>query len=173
MLRRDVPPRHSAWCPTCEYRSSVVLIVECPKAARWAKDNTFSLTTADPLVPDGLYNRAADNWRPLLAVADAICGVWPEQARARVQRFEMSAQCSRLKRADRFGRMTLPMLCGVCRIGLGLNMRVRGLRRTRWPGCSRISEYGPDKSALETRTTAAIVRTDLLAYDRWRTDSLR
>ena len=52
------------------------------KSARWAKDNSCSLTTADPSVPDGLYNRAADNWRPLLAVADAIGGRWPEQARA-------------------------------------------------------------------------------------------
>ena len=34
------------------------------KSARWAKDNSCSLTTADPSVPDGLYNRAADNWRP-------------------------------------------------------------------------------------------------------------
>ena len=31
---------------------------------------------------DALYNRVADNWRPLLAVADAIGGSWPEQARA-------------------------------------------------------------------------------------------
>ena len=32
-------------------------------------------------VPDGLNDRAADNWEPLLAVADRAGGDWPERAR--------------------------------------------------------------------------------------------
>jgi putative DNA primase/helicase len=28
-----------------------------------------------------MFNRAADNWRPLLAIADAAGGAWPEKAR--------------------------------------------------------------------------------------------
>jgi putative DNA primase/helicase len=32
---------------------------------------------ADPAVPDALNDRAADNWRPLLAVADRAGGEWP------------------------------------------------------------------------------------------------
>jgi len=50
-------------------------------AARWGADNIDALRLADPMVPAGLANRAADNWRPLLAVADAIGGEWPERAR--------------------------------------------------------------------------------------------
>jgi len=51
------------------------------KAARWAVDNRDALASADPNVPDGLNDRAADNWRPLLAIADAAGGHWPELAR--------------------------------------------------------------------------------------------
>jgi hypothetical protein len=36
----------------------------------------------DHIVVDGLYNRVADNWEPLLAIADAAGGDWPEDARA-------------------------------------------------------------------------------------------
>ncbi|HZT88195.1 MAG TPA: DUF3631 domain-containing protein [Stellaceae bacterium] len=32
-------------------------------------------------MPEGIINRAADNWRPLLAVADLAGGEWPERAR--------------------------------------------------------------------------------------------
>src|SRR5262249_38175780 len=50
------------------------------KCARWAKD-TKALRSADPRIPSGLINRAADNWRPLLAVADLVGGDWPRRAR--------------------------------------------------------------------------------------------
>jgi len=49
--------------------------------ARWAEDNVERLRYADPAVPPNLYNRAADNWRPLLAIGDAAGGEWPVQAR--------------------------------------------------------------------------------------------
>src|SRR5262249_54954803 len=32
-------------------------------------------------IPEVLHDRAADNWRPLLAIADHIGGLWPELAR--------------------------------------------------------------------------------------------
>jgi hypothetical protein len=51
------------------------------QCARWTADNIFDLGAADPDMPDALYNRAADNWRPLLAVADAIGGSRPESGR--------------------------------------------------------------------------------------------
>ena len=50
-------------------------------AARWAADQLDGLRDADPAVPEGVFNRAADNWRPLLAIADAAGGDWPERAR--------------------------------------------------------------------------------------------
>jgi hypothetical protein len=50
-------------------------------AARWATDHAAALSAADPAMPAGIVNRAADNWRPLLAVADLAVGPWPERAR--------------------------------------------------------------------------------------------
>jgi hypothetical protein len=50
-------------------------------AARWAADNTNALREADPGVPEGMNDRAADNWRHLLAIADRAGGDWPRRAR--------------------------------------------------------------------------------------------
>jgi hypothetical protein len=49
--------------------------------ARWAADNVDALADARPAMPEGFQNRLAANWRPLLAVADAAGGCWPEIAR--------------------------------------------------------------------------------------------
>src|SRR5262249_49044689 len=46
-------------------------------AIRWASDHGLKLIDADPPVPDTLHDRAADNWRPLLAIADLAGGQWP------------------------------------------------------------------------------------------------
>jgi putative DNA primase/helicase len=46
------------------------------KAARWAQDHAERIGETDPAMPDGIINRAADNWRPLLAIADQAGGEW-------------------------------------------------------------------------------------------------
>src|SRR6516164_2320428 len=51
------------------------------QAARWAADNFEKLVDPDPQIPEALNDRAADNWRPLVAIADLAGGVWPELAR--------------------------------------------------------------------------------------------
>jgi hypothetical protein len=51
------------------------------KAARWAKDNLEILRHSSPEFPNGLNDRQADNWEPLLAIADLVGGEWPERAR--------------------------------------------------------------------------------------------
>jgi putative DNA primase/helicase len=61
------------------------LEVLCRKAARWALDHLADLKEADPEVPPELHDRAADNWRPLLAIADAAGGDWPARARQAAQ----------------------------------------------------------------------------------------
>ena len=48
---------------------------------RWVIDNGERVAASDPKMPDSIINRAADNWRPLLAIADAAGGEWPERAR--------------------------------------------------------------------------------------------
>ncbi len=51
------------------------------QAARWAADNLDVLRGADPNVPIDLHDRAADNWRTMLAIADLAGGGWPDRAR--------------------------------------------------------------------------------------------
>jgi hypothetical protein len=59
-----------------------------PEAARlagrleaWAKANTEAMTATEPTMPEGITDRPADVWEPLLAVADVAGGDWPERAR--------------------------------------------------------------------------------------------
>ena len=51
------------------------------KLARLAVDYRDRLKNVDPDMPTGFYNRRADNWRSLLAIADVIGGDWPKIAR--------------------------------------------------------------------------------------------
>jgi Protein of unknown function (DUF3631)/Primase C terminal 2 (PriCT-2)/RepB DNA-primase from phage plasmid len=51
------------------------------RAARWAADNVTALKDADPALPDELNDRAQDNWRPLIAIADAMSKKLGEDAR--------------------------------------------------------------------------------------------
>jgi putative DNA primase/helicase len=54
------------------------------RAARWAMDDFGLVRGVDPDMPADVHNRAADNWRPLLAIADAIGGGWSGRARRAV-----------------------------------------------------------------------------------------
>ena len=57
------------------------------KAARWAEDHANDLRAADPGLPESLYGRAADNWRPLIAIADCVGGNWSERSRQIAEMF--------------------------------------------------------------------------------------
>lgn len=62
--------RDNAWCAALR-----------SQAARWAADNFDKLVDPDPQMPEALNDRAADNWRSLLAIADLAGGEWPHLAR--------------------------------------------------------------------------------------------
>ena len=49
---------------------------------RWASDHLDRMRESDPEMPLALNDRAIDNWRPLVAVADLAGGAWPEWARS-------------------------------------------------------------------------------------------
>ncbi len=51
------------------------------QCARWVKDNSECLRESDPGLPKALHDRACDNWRALLAIADLAGGEWPQTAR--------------------------------------------------------------------------------------------
>ncbi len=62
------------------------------RAARWVADHLDELRAADPTVPEELDDRAADNWRPLLAIADLAGGHWPAKAREAARRLSAGEQ---------------------------------------------------------------------------------
>jgi Protein of unknown function (DUF3631) len=47
----------------------------------WGATAEPELTTARPAMPEGVVDRAADVWEPLLAIADLAGGDWPQRAR--------------------------------------------------------------------------------------------
>ena len=51
------------------------------RLASWANSAATSVEEAWPEMPEGVADRAADVWEPLLAVADAAGGRWPAAAR--------------------------------------------------------------------------------------------
>jgi len=44
-------------------------------------EHSEAIARAEPRIPEGLANRAADIWEPLLALAELAGGQWPELAR--------------------------------------------------------------------------------------------
>lgn len=51
------------------------------RIAVWAEAHMQFLEDSEPEMPDGIVDRAADVWEPLLAIADAAGGEWPARAR--------------------------------------------------------------------------------------------
>lgn len=54
----------------------------CRKLSRWSDDNIEELKNCDPQLPETAFNRLADNWRPLFAIAEIAGGDWPQRAHA-------------------------------------------------------------------------------------------
>jgi putative DNA primase/helicase len=51
----------------------------CRKLARFCSDNRDLIQSCDPVLPGGVFNWLADNWRPLFAIAEAAGGDWPQK----------------------------------------------------------------------------------------------
>ena len=47
------------------------------QSARWAEDHAVEIAATKPEMPDGIINRARDNWRVLKAIATVAGGEWP------------------------------------------------------------------------------------------------
>ena len=62
------------------------------KLARWTADHGEEIGAASPDVPRELGDRAADNWRPLLAIADAAGGSWALKGRAAASKLSGEAE---------------------------------------------------------------------------------
>lgn len=51
------------------------------RIARWVMDNRHLIGSQRPILPTGLNDRAGDNWRPLLAIADVLGPKWAAMGR--------------------------------------------------------------------------------------------
>ena len=98
-----------------------------------------------PDLPDGVVDRAAEVWRPLIAVADAAAGRWPERARDACRHFVLD----RGPEAVSLGVRLLADLRAVYH-RLGVDRLPRSTRRASW---SRSKRHGPTSTA--SRSTPA------------------
>ena len=62
------------------------------RCLRWAQDHLAQLKASDPAVPETLNDRAADNWRPLCAIAEVAGGEWPERPDSPAMRLRAHAE---------------------------------------------------------------------------------
>jgi hypothetical protein len=76
-MRRRAPGEHVSQFRT---RHATALAPLRERLAQWAATQVAELTKAEPAMP--VEDRAADTWEPLVAVADAAGGHWPQTARA-------------------------------------------------------------------------------------------
>ena len=61
-------------------------------AARWAHDHMDALRLSDPQIPETISkDRARDNWRSLLAIADMVGSEWPARARSSATQLSCTA----------------------------------------------------------------------------------
>jgi hypothetical protein len=59
--------------------------------AAWIDSTATQLSDAQPDMPDGVTDRPAEIWEPLLAIADTAGGHWPDTARGACRHFVLDA----------------------------------------------------------------------------------
>jgi putative DNA primase/helicase len=82
-LKRKLPGEH---VERLRHADPEVLHTLARRCARWAADHAEKIRAARPSMPDGLHDRAQDNWEPLIAIADLAGGDWPKLAPIRPER---------------------------------------------------------------------------------------
>jgi hypothetical protein len=87
-LRRKLPNESVERLP----RDRTAIADSGRKIARWVADHGEQLNDADPALPETLGDRARDNWRPLIAIADAISPSLGERARSAALGLSKEAQ---------------------------------------------------------------------------------
>jgi putative DNA primase/helicase len=78
------------------------------RCLRWAHDHLAQLRASDPAVPETLNDRAADNWRPLCAIAAVAGGEWPERVKKAI-----AALAGTERDDDAIGVMLLEDICQI------------------------------------------------------------
>jgi hypothetical protein len=83
---RMEPKRDDERAEDFDQRDDAEFAVLRRKFARWAADNAAALKDAKPIMPGSITNRAAANWKLLLAIADLAGSQWPVRAREAAER---------------------------------------------------------------------------------------
>ncbi len=100
VMRRKVKGEQVARARHRELKEAAKPLVE--QLTNWyLQADTKALRYARPALPEELDDRAQDGWEPLLAIADAAGGEWPE--RARKAALHLSAGMNRIVDEDNVG----------------------------------------------------------------------
>src|SRR5262249_45030277 len=89
---RMLPKRHDEKVEEFNQLDDPEFAILRRKFARLAADNAAVLKDARPFIPSGLNNRAAANWKLLLAIAELAGGDWPKRAREAAERLSRSGR---------------------------------------------------------------------------------
>jgi hypothetical protein len=76
----------------CERLSGLDGLTLRRKCARFVLEHAEAIRSVQPKLPEGLNDRAADIWEPLLILAEQAGGEWPERARQAAASLSASAQ---------------------------------------------------------------------------------
>jgi hypothetical protein len=71
------------------------------RLSEWVVDRSEDLALARPKMPDGVVDRASEVWEPILALADAAGGDWPDRAREACAYFVLSSDPGELSQGVR------------------------------------------------------------------------
>ena len=124
----------------------------------------------DPAMPSTITNRDADNWRPLLAIADAAGGEWAVRARPvaetmtdKTEGDEQSLKTVLLEDIRTRSRRRASTSCRQ----LNWSKALLGMKDQPWPELGRaVKPITQNKLAALLRTTASIQTTCGLATSR-------
>ena len=93
-MRRKTPHERVAKLRAQDAEAFVILR---RKALRWAGDNVERVKATPPKIPEGLNDRTADNWEPLLAIAELAGGDWPKLAQTAATALSTDAESETIK----------------------------------------------------------------------------
>jgi hypothetical protein len=108
------------------------------KLARFVADRVTQLEAIDPVLPNGVFNRLADNWRPLFAVAEVVGGNWPQRC---ADAFTKLTSAASRAETDGLREMLLADIQGLFKtdrmFSRELIERLSGMTERPWPEVNR------------------------------------
>ncbi len=92
-LRRKLPHETT---DNLRHADKTLFVAIQRQCVRFAADNLAIIKNRRPDMPGSLNDRAADNWEPLVAIADCVRGEWPDLARQAALAFSRTEEAMSL-----------------------------------------------------------------------------